>query len=78
MRPVGRGPAGLDEAGVDVVIGCVAVSGLPEREPVGLGAGLEKGDLQRPLAYRVAPAHELVEAAVLKQAVPVLVDIHAM
>ena len=51
---------------------------LPERERVRLGAGLEERDLQRPLADRVVLAHELVQAAVPEQAVPVLVDVHAV
>jgi hypothetical protein len=50
---------------------------LPAREHVRLGAGLEERDLQRPLADRVL-AHELVQAAVPEQAVPVLVDVHAV
>jgi hypothetical protein len=37
-----------------------AKSGLAEREHVGLCAGLEERDLQRPLADRVVLAHELV------------------
>jgi hypothetical protein len=51
---------------------------LPERECVRLGAGLEEGDLQCPLADRVVLAHELVEAAVPKQAAPVLTDVDAV
>jgi hypothetical protein len=51
---------------------------LPERERVRLGAGLEEGDLQRSLAYRVALAHELVQAALPERAVAVLVDVHAV
>jgi hypothetical protein len=50
---------------------------LPECERVGLGAWLEEGDLQGPLADRVVLAHELVQAAVPKHAVAVLVDVHA-
>ena len=51
---------------------------LAERERVRLGAGLEEGDLQRPLADRVVLAHELVQAAVAEHAVAVLVDVHAV
>ena len=51
---------------------------LPEREHVRLGAGLEEGDLQRPLADRVVLAHELVQAAVPEHALPVLGDVHAV
>jgi hypothetical protein len=51
---------------------------LPESERVGLGAGPEERDLQRPLVNRVVLAHELVEAAVPEQAVSVLVDVHAV
>ena len=53
-------------------------SRLPERERVGLGAGLLECDLQRALANLVTLAHELIEAAVLEQAVPVLVDVPAV
>ena len=48
---------------------------LAEREHVRLGAGLEERNLQRPLADRVELAHQLVQAAVPEQAVPVLVDV---
>jgi hypothetical protein len=51
---------------------------LPERESVRLGAGLEERDLQRPLADRVVLTRELLQAAVLKQAGPVLIDVHAV
>ncbi len=51
---------------------------LPEREHVRLGAGLEERDLQRPLADPVVLAHELIQAAVAEQAVPVVVDVHAV
>jgi hypothetical protein len=51
---------------------------LPERERVRLGAGLGERDLQRSLAVRAVLAHKLVHAPVLEQAVPVLVDVHAM
>src|SRR4051812_7536668 len=54
------------------------VSSLSERERVGLGAGLEECDLQRPLADRGVLAHQLVQAALPEQAVPVLVYIHAV
>ena len=37
---------------------------LPEREHVCLGAGLQEGDLQGPVADRVVRAYEVVEAAV--------------
>src|SRR5829696_6475997 len=50
---------------------------LPERERVGAGAWLDEGDLQRPLEDRVVLAHELVEAALPKHAVAVLVDVDA-
>jgi hypothetical protein len=50
---------------------------LPECERVGLGAWLEEDDLQGPLANRVVLAHELVQAAVPKDAVALLVDVHA-
>src|SRR5512132_2845517 len=52
--------------------------GLAEREHVRFGARLEECDLQCPLADGVVLACELVEAAVPEQAVPVLVDIHAV
>jgi hypothetical protein len=51
---------------------------LAERERVGLGAGLEEGDLQYPFTNRVVLAHELVHAAVPEQAVPVFVDVYAV
>jgi hypothetical protein len=52
--------------------------GLAECEHVRFGAGLEERDLQRPLADRIVRAHELVEAAFPKHAVPVLVDVPAV
>jgi hypothetical protein len=51
---------------------------LAEREHVRLDAGLEERDLQRPLADPVVLAHELVQAAVPEQAVPLLVDVYAV
>jgi hypothetical protein len=51
---------------------------LPECERVGLGAWLEEGDLQSPLANRVVLAYELVHAALAENAVSVFVDVHAM
>ena len=51
---------------------------LSEREDVCLGAGLEERDLQRPLTDGVVLAHELVQAAIPEQAVPVLVDVFAV
>jgi len=51
---------------------------LPEREHVRLGAGLEERDLQRSFADSVVLAHDLVQASVAEQAVPVLVDVHAV
>jgi hypothetical protein len=51
---------------------------LSERECVRLGAGLEDGDLERPLADSVVLAHELVQVAVSEQPVPVLVDVDAV
>jgi hypothetical protein len=51
---------------------------LAERERVRLGARLEERDLQRPLTDPVLLAHVLVEAALPEQAVPVLVDVHAV
>jgi hypothetical protein len=51
---------------------------LPECERVGLGAWLEEGDLQGPLADRVVLAHELVHAALAENAVSVFVDVHAV
>ena len=51
---------------------------LAEGERVRLGAGLEERDLQRPLADSVVLPHELVEAALPEQAVPVLVHVHAV
>jgi hypothetical protein len=51
---------------------------LAECEHICLGTGLEERDLQHPLADRVVLAHELVEAAALDQAVPVLVDVDAV
>jgi hypothetical protein len=53
-------------------------SDSPEREHVRLGAGLEEGDLQRPLPDRIRLAYELIQAAVPKHAVSVLVDVHAV
>jgi hypothetical protein len=49
-----------------------------ERERVRVGACLEEGDLERPLAHRVVLAYELVHAVVPEQAVSVFVDVHAM
>ena len=69
---------GLGLATGDLNYDPVVPSRLPERERVRLGAGLEERDLQRPLADRVVLAHELVQAAVLEQAVSVLVDVHAV
>jgi hypothetical protein len=74
--PIGR-------ARVDVLLRWRATDGrrpfwLPEREHVPLGTGVEERDLQRPLPDRVVLAHELVQAAVSEQAVPVLVDVHAV
>jgi hypothetical protein len=51
---------------------------LPERERVCLGTGGQEGDFQRLLADRVALTHKLVQAPVPKQAVPGLVDVHAV
>ena len=51
---------------------------LPERECVRLCAGLEERHLKRPLADRVVLAHELVQATVPEQPVPVLVDVDAV
>ena len=48
---------------------------LSECERVGLGAWLEEGDLQGPLAGRVVLAHELVHAALAENAIAVLVDV---
>ena len=52
--------------------------GLPERERVSLRARLAERDLDGPLADCVVLSHELVHAAVPEQAVPVLVDVHAV
>jgi hypothetical protein len=51
---------------------------LAECERVRFGAGREERDLQGPLANPVVLSHELVEAALPEQAVPVLVDVHAV
>jgi hypothetical protein len=51
---------------------------LPEGEHVCLGARLQEGDLQGPVADRVVGAHELVQAAVPEQTVAVLVEVHAV
>ena len=51
---------------------------LAECEHVCLSAGLEELDLQRSLANPVVLSHELVEAALPEQAVPVLVHVHAV
>ena len=51
---------------------------LPEREHVRLGAGLEEADLQCSLADRLLLTHELVQATIPKQSVPVLVDVYAV
>lgn len=51
---------------------------LPEGERVRLGARLEEGDLQRPVADRVVLAHELVQAAVAESAVADFVDVDAV
>src|SRR5687767_14350862 len=48
---------------------------LPECERVGVGAWLEEGDLQGPLAGRIVLAHELVHAALAENAVAGLVDV---
>jgi hypothetical protein len=42
------------------------------------GAGVKERELQRTLADRAVLAHELVHAAVPKQAIPVLVDVDAV
>src|ERR1700756_4910715 len=57
---------------------CRGRRGLPEGEHVGLRAGLEEGDLERPLTDRVVLAYELMEAAFAEQAVAVLVDVEAV
>jgi hypothetical protein len=56
----------------------VVLMRLAERERVRLGACLEECDLERPLADRVVLAYELVHAAVPEQAVPAVVDVHAV
>ena len=48
---------------------------LPECERVGLGAWLEEGDLERPLADRDVLPDELVQAALAKNPVAVCVDV---
>jgi hypothetical protein len=71
-------PRSRDAADAEVVDQVCRHLWLPEREDVRLGAGLEERDLHRPLADRVVLAHELVEAAVSEQTVPVLVYVHAV
>ena len=51
---------------------------LAESERVGRGAGLQEGDLQRPLADRVVLADKLVHAALPEEAAPVLVHVDAV
>ena len=54
------------------------MSGYPNVNDVGLGAGLEERDLQRPLAHHFMLANKLVHAAVSEHAVAVLVDVDAV
>jgi hypothetical protein len=51
---------------------------LPEGECVRLGAGLEERDLKRPLADRAVLPHELIQAPLAEQPVPVLLDVDAV
>jgi hypothetical protein len=51
--------------------------GLPECEDVGLGAPLEKADFQRSVADRLVLAYQLVQAALPKHTVAVLVHVDA-
>src|SRR6185312_1585683 len=55
---------------------CVSWVDLTEREAVGLGARLEEGDLEHAPADLAGLPYELVHAAVLQNAVPVLVRVH--
>jgi hypothetical protein len=50
----------------------------PNCERVGLGVSLEERDLEHPLPNSVVLADELVQAAVAKDAVAVLVDVDAV
>ena len=74
MRPI----ASTRSSHLRLVISIVSVSWLTERERVGLGVGLEERDLERPLPNSVVLADELVQAAVAKDAVAVLVDVDAV
>jgi hypothetical protein len=56
----------------------LSISWLTERERVGLGVSLEERDLEHPLPNSVVLADELVQAAVAKDAVAVLVDVDAV
>jgi hypothetical protein len=69
------GVGGMEDMRVLLVGSGIA---LPECERVGLGAWLEEGDLQGPLADRVVLAHELVQAALVENAVAMFVDVHAV
>ena len=75
----GRPPLRVQRAG-DVFIVDVQTLGeyMTSVARVRLRAGLEERNLKRPLADHVVLAHELVQAAVLEQAVAVLVDVDAV
>jgi hypothetical protein len=74
MRPI----ASTRSARLRLVISSGQRSWLTERERVGLGVGLEERNLERPLPNSVVLADELVQAAVAKDAVAVLVDVDAV
>lgn len=56
----------------------VPVSGYPNVYAYALDSGLVEDDPQRQLANRVVFANQLVRAAVVEHAVPVLVDVYAV
>src|SRR6476469_4696606 len=67
-REAGRDSAEVAEADMR------GATSLPKRERGRLGTDALETDLQCPLANGVALAYELVQPAVLEQAVPMLVD----
>src|SRR3954447_3409623 len=77
---IGASPAGASGGRVGNMWGSPAGIGvaLAERERVRLGAGLKEGGLQRSVADGGVLAYELVQAAVPKHAVAVLVNVDAV
>src|SRR5262249_6049126 len=78
QRPLSRGIGGGGTAlSVSLAIVCLPLR-LTECERVGLGAGLEERDPNRPLTDLVRLPDELVEAALADNAVALLVDVLAV